>query len=375
MDENMPLVQEGIGQVPVVPLPPTAPVSPLPPKPNPLGKIALVLLLFSALTLLGYLLATLGLGKKQVACTMEAKLCSDGTSVGRVAPSCDFAPCPTLSPTPVATADPTANWQTFTDDILSFKYPPAWVKEGKTSLSSADKKIRISIWENETMYNECMEIVEKTENNGLTIKKFKGVFSGEMCSDPTSINNREIWITGKSENQPGIVFYFSESQSVQAEGIFNQILSTFKFLDQKSLIYSNYLHYENSEADFSIEYPNYLLRQEYKFKEGFGTAIFFCETAINLTKDSFYRCDSGGVMVWYNGDGWGGGCDPEFQKSIVVDDQSRTYCQFSSGFGELYVGQREEGDKNEFSIGGSFSDKFTLSEAEKMLKSFKRMKD
>jgi hypothetical protein len=29
-----------------------------------------------------------------VACTMEAKLCSDGSSVGRVAPSCEFAPCP-----------------------------------------------------------------------------------------------------------------------------------------------------------------------------------------------------------------------------------------------------------------------------------------
>ncbi len=30
----------------------------------------------------------------EVACTMEAKLCPDGSYVGRVAPSCDFAPCP-----------------------------------------------------------------------------------------------------------------------------------------------------------------------------------------------------------------------------------------------------------------------------------------
>ena len=29
-----------------------------------------------------------------VACTMEAKLCPDGSSVGRVPPLCDFAPCP-----------------------------------------------------------------------------------------------------------------------------------------------------------------------------------------------------------------------------------------------------------------------------------------
>ena len=28
------------------------------------------------------------------ACTEEAKLCPDGSAVGRVAPNCDFAPCP-----------------------------------------------------------------------------------------------------------------------------------------------------------------------------------------------------------------------------------------------------------------------------------------
>ncbi len=32
--------------------------------------------------------------KSQVACTMEAKLCPDGSSVGRTGPSCEFAPCP-----------------------------------------------------------------------------------------------------------------------------------------------------------------------------------------------------------------------------------------------------------------------------------------
>ncbi len=29
-----------------------------------------------------------------VACTQEAKLCPDGSTVGRVPPSCEFAPCP-----------------------------------------------------------------------------------------------------------------------------------------------------------------------------------------------------------------------------------------------------------------------------------------
>ena len=32
--------------------------------------------------------------EQQTACTLEAKICPDGSSVGRVAPNCDFAPCP-----------------------------------------------------------------------------------------------------------------------------------------------------------------------------------------------------------------------------------------------------------------------------------------
>ncbi len=30
----------------------------------------------------------------QVFCTMDAKLCPDGSSVGRGGPNCEFAPCP-----------------------------------------------------------------------------------------------------------------------------------------------------------------------------------------------------------------------------------------------------------------------------------------
>ena len=32
---------------------------------------------------------------KPVACTLEAKICPDGSSVGRTGPNCEFAPCPT----------------------------------------------------------------------------------------------------------------------------------------------------------------------------------------------------------------------------------------------------------------------------------------
>ena len=35
---------------------------------------------------------------QKIACTMEAKLCPDGSYVGRVGPDCEFAPCPEPKP-------------------------------------------------------------------------------------------------------------------------------------------------------------------------------------------------------------------------------------------------------------------------------------
>lgn len=35
------------------------------------------------------------------ACTEEAKVCPDGSAVGRTGPNCEFAPCPTTAPVPV----------------------------------------------------------------------------------------------------------------------------------------------------------------------------------------------------------------------------------------------------------------------------------
>lgn len=38
---------------------------------------------------------------QQKACTLEAKICPDGSSVGRILPNCEFAPCPIGSVTPM----------------------------------------------------------------------------------------------------------------------------------------------------------------------------------------------------------------------------------------------------------------------------------
>lgn len=53
-----------------------------------------------------------------IVCTMDAKICPDGSSVGRIAPMCEFAECPEI-------VDPTANWKTYRNEEYRFifKYP------------------------------------------------------------------------------------------------------------------------------------------------------------------------------------------------------------------------------------------------------------
>lgn len=56
--------------------------------------------------------------EEPVACTEEARVCPDGSSVGRIAPNCEFAECSEV-------VDPTADWQTYRNESAKFeiKYP------------------------------------------------------------------------------------------------------------------------------------------------------------------------------------------------------------------------------------------------------------
>jgi len=54
---------------------------------------------------------------KEVACTMEAKICPDGSAVGRSGPDCEFSECPQL--------EIDSSWKSFSDPLsaISFRYP------------------------------------------------------------------------------------------------------------------------------------------------------------------------------------------------------------------------------------------------------------
>lgn len=98
-----------------------------------------------------------------VACTMEAKICPDGSSVGRTGPKCEFAPCPEPKTTKVKGGG-----------ILSFpKYeltiPSNW-ESTRESQTKDDEKLTL-------------------RSGPLTITIQQGGFGGAMCLYPGDVES------------------------------------------------------------------------------------------------------------------------------------------------------------------------------------------
>jgi len=127
--------------------------------------------------------------------------------------------------------DPTANWKTYTNNELSFKYPPSWTAETHRIIANNPNIVIYIAAGGSTLMNECMKLEKIEKKDNLVIKKFAGITAGEMCST-NDVNSREIWII-PSENaySPGISYNYSTKDNPQAEDLFDLILSTFKFLD------------------------------------------------------------------------------------------------------------------------------------------------
>lgn len=121
---------------------------------------------------------------ESVVCTMEAKLCADGSYVSRTGPKCEFIPCPIVSANPSGPVE-------LVSSSVSFKYPE--------DLS----KYYISIWGGEFAPQV------KLLNKKYSCKEGKEVVQGEgeTVTSKRLVEGREYCVALKTEGAAGTTFY------------------------------------------------------------------------------------------------------------------------------------------------------------------------
>lgn len=209
------------------------------------------------------------------ACTMEAKFCPDGSSVGHIGPNCEFAPCSTQAPATTTIPDETANWKTYTNTKygFEFKYLPSFQNTNTSGLGQnfLDQKPVIELENGVFNYlhnqinayfivsvksnakSEC-EYVPRGVLNTLKNKVINGinftVFSTGGAATGNTYSNTilhylkdstcyEIVTTiheSSDGNTPEALPKINEQKAIFNKQL-DQILSTFKFIpDDKSCI-------------------------------------------------------------------------------------------------------------------------------------------
>jgi hypothetical protein len=210
------------------------------------------------------------LGKK--ACTLEAKVCPDGTSVGRSGPNCEFVVCPSVKPSPsglLPTQTPeeqkkilpltdTTNWKIYTSTKYRYtlNHPSNWVEQIRCEGGTAeDDYICIKSSDIEEGPSGVLEgglkkgsliWIDGKEGGFLAnipLSTFCKSDTLQQISDckQTKISNHDAWervfnTLGKQIvllNDQKIVlsiWIFYNPQSIsESNNISNQILSTIKF--------------------------------------------------------------------------------------------------------------------------------------------------
>jgi hypothetical protein len=237
--ENENLETQSVVQAPpIISTPPPAPKSNRP----VIIVSVIVIFLLLAVGASAFYLGKMASSPKQVACTMEAKLCPDGSSVGRTGPKCEFASCPTTTPTP----DETANWKTYTNTqySFSFKYPLDWSfdEEKPSTIVFGPTSTINHIGETVSPYVSrfiTLTISDSTPNQDLIVFKNISPSLSPAWKDTKvgEIDGKEVRHLGcLSGNCKDIIFqhdktifdFFDQNNLKEL----NQILSTFKFTDQ-----------------------------------------------------------------------------------------------------------------------------------------------
>lgn len=163
-------------------------------------------------------------------CTLEARICSDGSAVGRSGPNCEFTQCPT---------EEASDWNIYKNEEYGFemKYPKWW------NVYELNKRILFKDTPLEDIPSEWLNIdVKDSEYNfsnyDFSKEEMVSKIIGKEEITISNLNGFRYTFYPKSEYYiltEYIILNYKErgwalSYSGLSQGLENQILSTFKFI-------------------------------------------------------------------------------------------------------------------------------------------------
>lgn len=171
-------------------------------------------------------------------------------------PSLIMQPTPSQTPNlnlgPSHTLDDTANWKTFDSKVLfkpivaySFKYPDYWEYTYSVFWDNSDNRVKVAepapgitlLSANQACLDIRLyvrgEIIEQTRVKIGTIESLKTIQKGEF--EGKSLNGNNVWYPHTYcityGDKAFTMTFFEYKQPFAKEGVFETIISTFKFTD------------------------------------------------------------------------------------------------------------------------------------------------
>ena len=187
---------------------------------------------------------------------------------------------PTLAPTAIPTADPTVDWKTYTDSkgLFSFKYPSNLVEEKKTieatgaSFRNNEYLFDLLINYDISSYTSMVDSIKKQVTskdfsaNIINIEPFTAYLDSVQSAGGDYSFSRTVIIPMQNDLVVFILRPKDQNKSSETEKLADQILSTFKFLDQtKTTETENWKTFTSDKFKYSLKYPaNWIFSYEAK---------------------------------------------------------------------------------------------------------------
>ncbi|TSC95055.1 MAG: hypothetical protein CEN87_67 [Parcubacteria group bacterium Licking1014_1] len=210
----------------------------------PIIIVAVVVIILGAAGYFAYKQNSAPKQPEQIVCTKEAKLCPDGSAIGRIGPNCEFADCPEV-------LDETAGWKTYRNDEYEFEFqypengnvktgydwtPDFWPPQVKI-ISINEDVVRVCPISAGGYYEQLKSSLKFVEINGFgnPVSLYKLSYNG------TKTGSLRYCYVVKSTKVENYILYFEFTSTTDVnhaiekdvDALTEKIISTFKFTPVK----------------------------------------------------------------------------------------------------------------------------------------------